>query len=135
MNWCIYYCIQWNSVMLVKCFQFRLPQKNFDILTLLSTTLLITETIIVKSQTTKSSSIRLTLGMLCFWRGSSNLSRPFNHKHLLVMQSCFLVKRFASLVFHTGCNFSCLLQNLMMMSLLRLCGNAMSTNPPWSLSF
>ena len=37
MNWCIHYCIQWNSVMLVKCFQLRLPQKNFDILTLQST--------------------------------------------------------------------------------------------------
>ena len=46
-----------------------------------------------------------------------------------------LVNRLVCLLylFHPGFNFSCLLHSMMMMSLFHLWGNAMSTNPLWSL--
>ena len=46
----------------------------------------------------------------------------------------FLSKK-VGLYFTLVFNFSCLIHSMMMMSLLHLWGNAMSTNPPWSLSF
>ena len=51
----------------------------------------------------------------------------------LLLQACFLVKEWHVLYFPLVFNFFCMLHNIMM-SLLHLWKDAMSTKPPWSLS-
>ena len=88
-----------------------------------------------QAKKTKSSNQSFYYSLVLNGRRASFIRHNLIFPTVLVLQSCFLVKRLACLVLHPGFYFSCLLHSIKMMSLIHLWRNAKSTNPPWSLSF